>query len=251
MNAHRHDPGSTESSAVLAPLGLSSSVGSWVAAHPRTSRVFEALQLDYCCGGGKSLEEACRHKNLAPESVIQQLEHVIAESESESSPSSWLTASLTDLCDHIEHTHHTYLKAELPRLHEMITKVFHKHGGQHPELADVYRAFMDLESELVPHMFKEENILFPAIRRLEQAGGSQAFPFGSVANPIRMMEHEHDHAGNALARIRQATHDFAVPNDACNTYRVMLDSLATLESDLHQHIHKENNILFPRAIQLE
>jgi regulator of cell morphogenesis and NO signaling len=215
--------------------------------------VFESLKIDYCCGGGRSLEDACRHKNLAPETVLGQLEQAIAAAQSEPGTSSecWLTASLVDLCDHIEQTHHAYLKEELPRLHGMISKVFHKHGDQHPELADMHRAFMDLEGELVPHMFKEEQILFPAIRRLEQAGGPQEFPFGTVANPIRMMEHEHDVAGEALTRIRQATRDFAAPEDACNTYRALFDGLEVLEADLHQHIHKENNILFPRAIQLE
>lgn len=246
-----HDSGSPEGNALVANLSPSSSVGSWVAAHPCTSRVFESMQIDYCCGGGKTLEEACRNKKLAPETVVRQLEQAIAGSESEPSAECWLTASLVDLCDHIEQKHHTYLKSELPRLREMIAKVFHKHGDEHPELAEVHRAFTDLEAELVPHMFKEENILFPAIRRLELASGPQAFPFGTVANPIRMMEHEHGNAAEALTRIRKATGDFAVPDDACNTYRALFDGLRVLESDLHQHIHKENNILFPRAIELE
>lgn len=228
---------------------LNSSVGNWVAAHPQTSRVFEALQIDYCCRGGESLEQACRQRGLDPQQVALQLEQAVADEDP--TAENWLEASLTELCNHIEQTHHAYLKEELPRLTEMIAKVVAAHGESHPELAAVQEVFASLRAEMEPHMFKEEHVLFPAIRQLEQSADHRPFPFGTVANPIRMMEQEHDNAGNALSRIRALTRDYQVPDDACNTYRAMLAGLRQLELDMHQHVHKENSILFPRAIERE
>jgi regulator of cell morphogenesis and NO signaling len=229
---------------------LDSSVGQWVAQYPGTSRVFEDLQIDYCCGGGRPLAEACRVQQLDPQQVMERLEEAIRGGDA-TPAEEWNSAPLAEICDHIEQTHHAYLKSELPRLQGLIDKVLNAHGAQHPELAEVQRAFAELQAELAPHMFKEERILFPAIRALEQTTTAPQFPFGTVANPIRMMEHEHDNAGDALSRIRTATHQYEVPDDACNTYRALLDGLHTLEMDMHQHVHKENNILFPRAIELE
>jgi regulator of cell morphogenesis and NO signaling len=163
----------------------------------------------------------------------------------------WPDRTLTELCDHIEQTHHAYLKTELPRLEGIIAKVLSAHGANHPALQAVRSAFADLKAELEPHLFKEERILFPAIRQLEQSAVKLHFPFGTVRNPIQVMEHEHENAGAALQRIRQATANFQVPSDACNTYRVMLVGLEQLEQNMHQHVHKENNILFPRAKRLE
>ena len=235
----------------MTELNLDTPVGLWVAERPNTSRVFEAFHIDFCCGGDKPLVAACAAGNIDPEQVFAELENAMAGPPAEGEAGRWINASLTELCDHIEQTHHAYLKSELPRLHGMIAKVRGAHGASHPEMLDVQQAFAALEAELAPHMFKEEQVLFPAIRRLEASDAPPAFPFGTVANPIRMMEHEHDNAGDALDRIRRAAHDFAVPEDACNTYRAMLDGLRQLELDMHQHFHKENNVLFPRAIQLE
>lgn len=157
--------------------------------------------------------------------------------------------SLTELCDHIEQTHHAYLKQELPRLTEMVAKVVDAHGESHPELVTVKEVFATLKAELEPHMFKEEQVLFPAFRQLEQSADDPSFPFGTVANPIRMMEQEHDDAGYALSRLHALTRDYQVPQEACNTYRAMLAGLRQLERDMHRHVHKENSILFPRAIE--
>jgi len=240
----------------MAELNLESPVGQWVAERPNTSRVFESLRIDYCCGGDTPLAAACEARCVDPQQVLAQLAAVEnqppGEGEADGSAAErWIDTSLLQLCDHIEQTHHAYLKTELPRLHEMIAKVLDAHGTNHPEMADVQQAFAALEAELAPHMFKEEHILFPAIRRLEESPIAPAFPFGTVANPIRIMEHEHDNAGDALDRIHRATNGYAVPEDACNTYRALLDGLGRLELDMHQHVHKENNILFPRAIALE
>lgn len=234
----------------MTQLTLDSPVGDWVAQHPRTSRTFEALQIDYCCGGRTPLEQACRERKLDPEQVLGDLEQTLQRRDDEPA-TDWLNAPLAELCDHIEQTHHAYLRSELPRLATMISKVVNAHRERHPDLPDVQRAFSALAAELVPHMAKEEQVLFPAIRQLEQSGAVPSFPFGTVANPIRMMELEHESAGDALSRIRTLTGDFAVPDDACNTYRATLDGLHDLEQDMHQHVHKEDNILFPRAIGLE
>jgi regulator of cell morphogenesis and NO signaling len=164
---------------------------------------------------------------------------------------SWQEASLTSLCNHIEETHHAYLKRELPRLRELIAHVVKAHAAEHAELALVERVFHDLEAELLPHMFKEEQVLFPAIRSLEQSDESLAFPFGTLANPIRMMEREHGEANQMLAEILRAAGVECNSRNACHTYREMLTGLFELEQDLSRHIPKENDILFPRALELE
>jgi len=228
---------------------LGTSVGSWVAQHPQTSRVFESLKIDYCCGGGKPLDQACRDRQLDPLQVLHKIEEAIKSFDEPSAD--WTTVSLCELCDHIEQTHHAFLKIELPRLAGLIAKVVNAHGESREELPQLQQVFGELRAELEPHMFKEEQVLFPAIRQLEQSKDNPAFPFGTVANPIRMMEQEHDNAGSGLEQIRNLTHEFAVPEGACNTYRAMLDGLSELEANMHQHVHKENNILFPRAIEFE
>jgi regulator of cell morphogenesis and NO signaling len=235
----------------MSKLHLDSAVGQWVAEIPATSRVFESLQIDYCCGGKKPLTQACSDRQLNPQDVLKQLQQASSEADRQPVAESWVDAPLAALCDHIEQTHHAYLKTELPRLAGLVAKVVSAHGSKHPELAEVQRALAELQGELVPHMFKEEHILFPSIRRLEQSDGPLAFPFGTIANPIHRMEYEHKDAGNALEQIRTLTRDYCVPDGACNTYRAMLDGLHTLELDMHQHVHKENSILFPRAIELE
>jgi regulator of cell morphogenesis and NO signaling len=154
------------------------------------------------------------------------------------------------MCDSIEASHHAYLRQELPRLTQLIDKVLSVHGAQHAWLGQLSDAFTQLREELVPHMFKEEQILFPAIRTIEQSSAVPYFPFGSVDNPIRMMEHEHDVAGQALQTMREASRDYTLPEGGCNTFRAMLSGLEELQWDLHQHIHKENNILFPRASRM-
>mgnify|MGYP002623172804 CR=1 FL=1 len=227
-------------------LDLSTSVGDWVAQRPGTSRVFEKLGIDYCCGGRKTLQQACDDQQVDARAVMNQLQNAVDHSTP--SVADWTAASLTELCDHIEQTHHAYLRGELPQLTELFEKVVAAHGETHPELTQLSRVFAALRAELEPHMFKEEQILFPAIRQLERSASPPAFPFGTVANPIRMMAHEHDNAGRALAEIRQLTDDFQPPENACNSYRVLYERLRGLEADMHQHVHKENNILFPRAI---
>ncbi len=234
----------------MSELNLNSTVGQWVAQYPATSRVFQQFKMDFCCGGGISLDEACRKRGIDPQEVLQKLKEA-QDRRQDSGERNWTTAPLTDLCDHIVHTHHEFLRSELPRLEKMAHRVVQVHGEAHPELVQIRDVFLELRAELEPHMMKEEGVLFPAIRQLETASTQLHFPFGTVVNPIRMMEHEHDTAGNAIGRLRELTNQFEPPSEACNTYRAFFDGLHELETDLHVHIHKENNILFPRAAQLE
>ena len=233
----------------MSTLNAESTVAQWVAERPRTADVFEELKVDYCSEGAVPLSQACEAKQLDTSTVLSRLNEA-GSGGGQNREENWLGSGLGELCDHIEATHHAYLRSALPRLTERIAKVVAAHGANHPKLRELQQVFSALRAELEPHMMKEEQILFPAIRQLESASLRPEFPFGTVADPIGMMEHEHDVAGKALAQIRALTDDFQPPDDACNTYRVMLDSLQTLERDLHQHIHKENNILFPRSLQL-
>jgi regulator of cell morphogenesis and NO signaling len=227
-------------------LDVGKPVGELVVQRPARARVFEELGIDYCCGGKRPLREVCEEKGLDVARVADRLERAEASAADEVD---WNNRSMSELADHIERTHHVYLKAELPRLGALVAKVAGRHGSNHPELPLLGRVFEGVRAELEAHMTKEEQILFPAIRRLEADPGEAAFSGDSLAGPIRVMEHEHDSAGEALARMRELTDDFAVPADACNSYRAMLHDLQRFEEDMHVHIHKENNILFPRAQQ--
>ncbi len=214
------------------------------------SRVMEEYGLDYCCGGKRTLEDACAEKGIESNEVIVALRKSdrvsLGTAEKERSQ-----AGMGELVDHIVETHHAYLREELPRLTGLIDKCVQAHEENHPELVRVRDVFASLKLELESHMLKEEQILFPIIKELESASDAPSFHCGSVNNPIRMMEHEHDNAGEALSRLRELTNGYSPPEDVCNTYRAMLDALSGLELDLHEHIHKENNILFPRASAVE
>jgi regulator of cell morphogenesis and NO signaling len=226
------------------------SVGEFVRQKPTRARVFESLKIDYCCGGKVSLVRACEKRGIEVGEVLQ----AISTNDEQADLGTLVdvdTMALTELADHIEATHHAYLREELPRLDAMTEKVARVHGDKDERLYKMRQAFVALKAELEPHMMKEERILFPIVRQLEASTERQEFHCGSVANPIRQMEHEHDQAGDALAILHESTDAFTPPEWACNTYRAMLDSLARLEADMHQHIHKENNVLFPKAIQLE
>lgn len=232
----------------MASLNAQMTIGDIVRDRPARATVFEHLGIDYCCGGKKPLAEACAKRGIDPAQVLDALSKVDGVAPSGPDPAKM---SLAELSTHIEQVHHGYLKRELPRLGQIIHKVASVHGGHRPELHEVHEIFVGFRDELEQHMVKEEQVLFPMIRQLEAAATAPSFHCGSLRNPIRVMEHEHDSAGDALARMRELTDGFTPPPEACNTYRVMLDSLAYLERDMHQHVHKENNILFPAAAKLE
>jgi regulator of cell morphogenesis and NO signaling len=159
--------------------------------------------------------------------------------------------SLTQLITHIVDTHHVFTKSEMSRLRALVTKVIGAHGANHPELLTVGELFQRLCADLEPHMFKEEQVLFPYIIRMEKAETVLLAPFGTVKNPIRMMMMEHDTAGDILRKLRAVTSDYRVPSDGCISYQTLYQALQGLEKDLHQHIHLENNVLFPKAVELE
>lgn len=230
-------------------LNPETTVGELVVQQPNRSRLFEELHIDYCCGGRKPLRQVCEEKGLTVEEVLARLERLPAESP-RSSHGAVADLPLGDLIDHIVETHHAYLRRELPRLDGMIRRVARVHAEKDHRLTMVPMVFAAMSAELGDHLAKEERILFPAIRRLE-SGAPEDTCFASVAQPIQVMLAEHDSAGHALEEMRRLTEGFNPPTWACNTYRAMLDGLRELEADLHQHIHKENNILFPRALERE
>jgi regulator of cell morphogenesis and NO signaling len=220
---------------------------------PHSIRVFERFGIDYCCGGRKPLSEACAANHISADDVLAALDS--AASTAATLTGDWTKASLRQLIEHIVATHHTYVKSELPRLAMLAQKVVNRHGDTQAHLPAIQKALAQLDDELIHHLAKEENILFPYIAALEasQASGS-ALPdacFGTVTNPIAMMTSEHEAAGTLLAEIQNLSSNFITPVGACPTYHALYDGLKEFQQDLHQHIHLENNILFPRAVALE
>jgi len=234
----------------MSTLTAQKTVGELVRERPSRARVFEDLGIDYCCGGKKPLSEACAKKGHDVDEVLETIKEADSAS-SAGDAADYASMPLTELVDHIIATHHAYLVRELPRLREMSAKVAKVHGDKDERLGQLASVVCGLEDELTSHMMKEERILFPVICQLEQTDSLPSMPFGTIANPIRAMEAEHDTAGSALADIHRLTDAYTPPDWACNTYRALLDGLHELEFDLHQHIHKENNILFPRALVVE
>jgi regulator of cell morphogenesis and NO signaling len=220
---------------------------------PASIRVFEQFGIDYCCGGRKPLAEACADRKVSADEILAALD--AAANAGAVSGADWAQASLQQLVEHIVATHHEYVKRELPRLAMLAQKVVNRHGGTQPHLPAIQQVLAQLDEELIHHLGKEEHVLFPYIAKLEVAtetGG--ALPpgcFGAVANPIAMMTREHDAAGELLAEIERLSSNFTVPPEACPTYRAFYQGLREFEQDLHQHIHLENNLLFPRAIAME
>lgn len=221
--------------------------------NPASIRVFEQFGIDYCCGGRKPLAEACAAGNIAMDDVLAELQRVA------SSPApaadDWSAQPLAVISAHIVNTHHAYVKRELPRLADLADRVVNRHGNTRPELSLIRERLAEVSDELTPHLAKEELVLFPHIANLERAvAEQQPRPrgcFGTVANPIAMMTQEHDAAGAIMAELRKLSHDFTPPAGACPTFHGFYNGLREFEQDLHQHIHLENNILFPRAIELE
>lgn len=234
----------SHSQIIFSPAGtsiLERTVGELVAERPGRSRIFQAANIDFCCQGSRTLREACQHKGIAAEPLVEQLEAELADKQAPAQNPAELPPQ--ELITHIVTTHHGYLRRELPRLHTMCERVAHVHGGHTPSLVEVFEVFRGMEDELNTHIMKEEQILFPAITALSR---NESIPM-SLDGPISCMMHEHEDAGAALARMRELTRGFQPPADACNTYRALFAGLAELEEDLHRHIHLENSVLFPVA----
>ncbi|HEV2325763.1 MAG TPA: iron-sulfur cluster repair di-iron protein [Terracidiphilus sp.] len=220
---------------------------------PSSIRVFEQFGIEYCCKGRKPLAEACAAKDIDVETVIAALE---AASRIENVQiKSWSKEPLAKLIDHIVQTHHAYCKDELPRLSGLAAKVVKRHGGTNPELAVIQTKLAQLVGELIKHLAEEEVVVFPLIVSLAEkkakGGAAESKSPISIGNPLALLIQEHDKAGVLLAEIRSLSRNFIAPEYACSTYRAFFDGLREFERDLHRHIHLENNILFPRAIELE
>lgn len=231
----------------------STTLGAIVADDYRAAAVLERFGLDFCCGGRRTLEEACAQQAIEPTVVGAALESLGCLASDRQVPDASCAADV--LADYIVARHHAYVRAQLPVIAGHLARLQQVHGQRHPELATVAIHFARVADELRMHLRKEEEILFPHIRALAAAAerGAPAPPnmFGTVANPIRMMEAEHQGAGNELELLRALTGNFTVPADGCATYRVCFEELEAFDRDLRMHIHLENNILFPRAVALE
>jgi len=228
---------------------------------PGATRVFEKLGIDYCCGGNKPLEQACGEAKLQIQQVLDSLDSAaVAERERKEvvpgqQHGDWLRAQLVDLVAHIKSTHHNYVKSEIARLRPLFDRVCNVHGSQHPELLTIRSTFHALAQELATHMLKEEMVLFPYIGRMEEAtiAGEPVLPgpFGNINKPVEAMIHDHDSAGDMLSKMRKLSNGYQPPQGACTSYKTLYGAMAEFERDLHQHVHLENNILFPRAIEME
>jgi regulator of cell morphogenesis and NO signaling len=222
---------------------------------PGATRVFEKAGIDYCCGGGTPFQEACAAAGVSTDDVVRSLEQAGESNASAAGEIQWQTEQLSKLAAHIVSKHHVFTRDELARLDALLSKVCSVHGQNHSELFRIQSLFKDMNRDLIPHMQKEEMVLFPYIEQMEAAsidGMPAPVPFfGTVQNPIRMMMMEHETVGEILKQIRQISGGFSVPKDGCISYETLYKALDALEHDLHQHIHLENNVLFPRAVALE
>ena len=219
----------------------------------RKAHVFKKYGLDFCCGGKKTVKEACAEKGLDVTLIEKELQQT--EKISSSRPLPYGEWSLDFLADYIVNTHHTYVAKNLPDLRAYAFKVSKVHGHRHAELFQIHQLVEDINTELISHMAKEEQILFPYIKELVTATkNSQPYHsqhLGSVQGPINMMEMEHEMVGSAMAKIRDLTNNYLLPEEACASYSLLYRLLAEFEEDIHLHIHLENNILFPKALELE
>ena len=220
---------------------------------PAAAQVLEEAGVDYCCGGSRSLVDGCAAAGVSAERVLARLRASSEQVRPEDAD--WLSAPLAKLTEHIRQKHHAYVREAIPGVSALLEKVKAKHGANHPEIAVIERLFSQLGQEMIAHMQKEEIILFPYIERLERSknqGARLERPFfQTVRNPIQMMMTEHDAAGNLAKQIREASSQYAAPADACPSYQRLYSQLREFEADLHLHVHLENNLLFPRAVEME
>ena len=233
----------------LSSLSLAQIVNS----NHKAASVFEKYHLDFCCKGKRSLEQACTEQELAVSLVTQELDTIFSN-ENNSTVIDFSKLNMAQLCDYIVQTHHAYVKNEMPQIIAYLEKVSSKHGDRHPELYKIFQTFSAVKEEMEGHIKKEELVLFPRIKELQKLADDEnaqlQLNIGYLQSPITVMEQEHDHAGNLLNDIRIFSNDYTPPQDACTTYRLCFAALNAFELDLHQHVHLENNVLFPKAIEI-
>lgn len=228
-------------------------IGELVTKDYRKADVFKKFGIDFCCGGKKTLSKVCKEKDLDQTEIEDALKALDYQPKGKQLNFESWTPSF--LADYISNTHHTYVRESIPVILTYAQKVASRHGESHPEVITIANHFITVANELQGHMQKEDLILFPYVKQLEQASKSDGelprAAFGTVQNPIRMMEEEHEAAGNELDEIRRLSNNYTAPADACTTFKILFEKLREFEDDLHQHVHLENNILFPKAIALE
>ncbi len=228
-------------------------IGSIVADDYRAAAVLTAHGIDFCCKGGRTVEEVCRTKGLDPTALSREIEESLARDTREGED--LVQWSMGRLVDHIEAVHHRYVEARIPVLKQFLEKLCQVHGDRHPELFQIAAEFDGCASAMAVHMKKEELVLFPFIKQLEKAateGTAAPHPhFGTVNNPVSMMMEDHDAEGERFRRIDRLSYGYVNPPDGCTTYSTAMAMLKEFEADLHRHVHLENNILFPRAVALE
>jgi len=227
-------------------------IGEIVAKNFHTAQIFENLGLDFCCGGKKTINDACNEKGLNPENVINELAKVDEQSTAMQHFEKW---DSDFLIDYIVNNHHAYVINAVSTIEHHLQKVVLAHGERHPEIVSINGIFDDLKEELLNHMQKEEKVLFPYIKKMNIAIKNSLEmrypPFGTVENPLRMMESEHESAGKMMSTVNKLSGGYNPPKNACGTFKVLYQELKEFEQDLHVHVHLENNILFPKAIALE
>jgi regulator of cell morphogenesis and NO signaling len=226
-------------------------INDFIAKDVRRTGIFEELNIDSCCGGHRTLAEACAEKGIDPESVLSRLMTDSPESDPVAGVEEGMDGSLSEAVDHLLQTHHTFLKEALPRLAALLDKVVNAHVARHPELNTVQELFGELRADLEPHLMKEEQVLFPMIKQLESSGGTAELNCGPLQNPIRVMLAEHERVLTLFERIRATTRNFEMPEDGCESYRLLLTGLDELEMDTLLHIQKENDILFPQVLTMQ
>lgn len=224
---------------------LEKTLGTIVAEDYRAARIFDHYQLDYCCGGKTALNAACAAKTIDPETLVQELNQLSHTANAAPAFRDW---SIKNLIDYILVHHHQYIRMNMPSIVNHAEKVALRHGSHHPEMVEVAEKIVALQDELIPHLMKEEKVLFPWLERKESISQHPDYNPESIpdlSRPIEVMEHEHDQAGELIHAIRSLTHQYAVPEDACTTYRILLQELQEFDARLIEHIHLENNLLFP------
>lgn len=227
------------------PFLVTDRIGEIVTRFPKAADVFKDYRVDFCCGGDRPVQEALQEQGLKEDEVLGKINALYEELKDQKiEDKDWTKESAARLIEHVVNTHHAYLNAELPRISELTTKILRVHGANHPEIATVHRLFHQLKLELEQHLIKEEEIEFPLIKEYEENPSPERLQ--KLLQAIEKLGEEHEGAGALLKELRTVTKDYALPEDACNTYRLTYQKLEELENDTFQHVHLENNILFSR-----
>ncbi|MCM0648240.1 iron-sulfur cluster repair di-iron protein [Clostridium swellfunianum] len=227
----------------------SQKIGEIVTKFPKSADILKEYRIDFCCGGDRPLLSAIKEQGLSEPEILDKINNLYEELKNvKTEDRNWIEAPFGELVDHIVNRYHAYLGVELPRISELVTKILRVHGEHHPELSHVHKLFHTLKMELESHVIKEETIQYPAIKEYEKNKTREALE--RAVNITKELEDEHTGAGDILKELRRVTNDFTAPSDGCNTYRLTYAKLEELENDTFQHIHLENNILFPRLMDL-